>query len=58
MSLHQNYRGLNTKCNDFYTGTLNLDFDTMIAVETWLQEGVQDAELVKVRTSIYNLLLS
>lgn len=53
---YQNCRGLNTKCDEFCESTLNADYDIVVAVETWLQAGVGDGELVD--GGLYNVVRS
>lgn len=42
---YQNVRGLRTKTNDFYRNLLLLDYDLVVITETWLCDGILDAEL-------------
>lgn len=42
---YQNTRGLRTKTKEFYKSLLLLDADVIMITETWLCEGIRDAEL-------------
>lgn len=43
---YQNVRGLNTKINEFYNNVSLLDYDLLAISETWLQNSVNDCEVI------------
>lgn len=43
--IYQNTRGLRTKTNEFYNNLLLIDTDIIMITETWLYDGIMDAEL-------------
>lgn len=50
---YQNVRGLKTKLNEIYKNCLSEDFDIIVLVETWLNEGISSSELLDDRYVIY-----
>lgn len=50
---YQNVRGLRTKTNDFYKNALLCDADLILITETWLCDGILDAELTSDRYEVF-----
>lgn len=50
---YQNVRGLRTKVVDLYNNVVCSNFDMVVLTETWLNSGIQDAELFDNRYIVY-----
>ncbi|XP_050663966.1 uncharacterized protein LOC126964735 [Leptidea sinapis] len=50
---YQNVRGLRTKCLELRQSTLCNDFDIIIVTDTWLHDGIFDAEICDDRYDVF-----
>lgn len=50
---YQNIRGMRTKLQDIYTEVLSHNIDVLVITETWLHEGIFDAEIFDDRYHIF-----
>ena len=53
MTVNQNVRGLRTKTNELFCRIQGLECDIIAITETWLNEGVYNAELFDQSFKVY-----
>uniref|UniRef100_A0A8D8Z7Y4 Endonuclease/exonuclease/phosphatase domain-containing protein n=1 Tax=Cacopsylla melanoneura TaxID=428564 RepID=A0A8D8Z7Y4_9HEMI len=52
---YQNVRGLRSKTNNFYENILGQDQDIIAITESWLKDGIFDAEVIDSRYQVFRL---